>query len=191
MLVRKGCLMKTIMIDMDDVITCDNFIKIVSDYLGYEVKYDDIKTYYIQDVLGEKKKEFFEKFKDMNLYEKAELEPGCYEVIKALSEKYEVYICTDYLWREIIEFSGNTLKNKYEFLYKIFDFLNPRNFIFTGDKSIINCDIKIDDKIDNLKGAKLKLLYTAYHNKCYDEEMLKEEKICRINNWDEIKNILL
>ncbi len=183
--------MKTIMIDMDDVITCDNFIKIVSQYLGYQVRYEDIKTYYIQDILGDKKEEFFEKFKDMNLYGKAELEPNCYNVIKELSQKYEVYICTDYLWREIIEFSGNTLKNKYEFLYKMFDFLNPRNFIFTGDKSIINCDIKIDDKIDNLKGAKLKLLYTAYHNKKYEEKMLKEENITRVNNWEEIKNILL
>lgn len=179
------------MIDMDDVITCDNFIKIISEYLGYQVSYDDIKTYYIQDVLGDKKEEFFEKFKEMNLYEKAILEPNCYEVIKALSEKYKVYICTDYLWREIIEFSGNNLKYKYEFLYKMFDFLSPRNYIFTGDKSIVNCDIKIDDKIDNLEGASQKLLYTAYHNKKYSDEMLKKENIQRVNNWEEIRNILL
>lgn len=183
--------MKTIMVDMDDVITCDNFIQVISDYLGYNVSYDEIKTYYIQDVLGDKKEEFFEKFKDMNLYVKAKLESNCYEVIKKLSQKYEVYICTDYLWPEIIESSGSNLKNKYDFLYKMFDFLNPKNFIFTGDKSIINCDIKIDDKIDNLKGAKVKLLYTAYHNKKYDNEMLKEKNILRVNNWEEIKNILL
>lgn len=183
--------MKTIMIDMDDVITCDNFIKIISQYLGYDVSYDDVKTYYIQDVLEDKKEEFFEKFRDINLYKDAILEPDCYEVIKELSEKHKVYICTDYIWPEIIESSGNNLKNKYEFLYKAFDFLSPRNYIFTGDKSIVNCDIKIDDKVDNLKGASQKLLYTAYHNKCYDDKMLKKENIRRVNNWDEIRKTLL
>lgn len=49
--------MKTIMIDMDDVLTYGNFskIKILEDYLGYRPDYDNIKSYYIQDILGEKK----------------------------------------------------------------------------------------------------------------------------------------
>ena len=67
---ESGILMKTIMVDMDDVLTYGNFSKILEDYLGYRPDYDNIKNYYIQDILGEKKDDFFSKFKDMDMYEK-------------------------------------------------------------------------------------------------------------------------
>ena len=183
--------MKTIMVDMDDVITIGNFQRILEEYLGYKPNYDNFKGYYMQDLLGDKKDDFFNKFKAINLYEKAQLSPDCYEVLKTLNKTYKIYICTDYIWKEIIEYAGNNLKNKYEFLYKELDFLEPKNFIFTADKTIVNCDIKIDDKIENIKGAKIKLLFTAYHNKNINEEELKKQGIIRVNNWKEIKEILI
>lgn len=183
--------MKTIMVDMDDVLTYGNFSEILEDYLGYKPDYDNIKTYYIQDILGDKKADFFSKFKDMNMYENATLLPDSYEVLKELSKHYKIYICTDYIWREIIEFAGNNLKNKYNFLYKKLDFIEPKNFIFVGDKSIVNCDIKIDDKLNNIEGAKTKLLFTAWHNKDLTEEELAKQNIIRVNNWKDIQEILL
>lgn len=183
--------MKTIMVDMDDVLTYGNFSEILEDYLGYKPDYDNIKTYYIQDILGEKKADFFSKFKDMDMYENATLLPDSYEVLKELSKHYKIYICTDYIWREIIEFAGNNLKNKYNFLYKKLDFIEPKNFIFVGDKSIVNCDIKIDDKLNNIEGAKTKLLFTAWHNKDLTEEELAKQNIIRVNNWKDIQEILL
>ena len=188
---ESGILMKTIMVDMDDVLTYGNFSKILEDYLGYKPDYDNIKSYYIQDILGDKKDDFFRKFKDMDMYEKATLLPDSYEVLKELSKHYKIYICTDYIWREIIEFAGNNLKNKYNFLYKKLDFIEPKNFIFVGDKSIVNCDIKIDDKLNNIEGAKTKLLFTAWHNKDLTEEELTKQNIIRVNNWKDIQKILL
>ena len=183
--------MKSIMVDMDDVLTSGNFSEILEDYLGYKPDYDNIKTYYIQDILGDKKADFFSKFKDMDMYEKATLLPDSYEVLKELSKHYKIYICTDYIWREIIEFAGNNLKNKYNFLYKKLDFIEPKNFIFVGDKSIVNCDIKIDDKLNNIEGTKTKLLFTAWHNKDLTEEELTKQNIIRVNNWKDIQKILL
>lgn len=187
---RSGILMKTIMVDMDDVLTYGNFSKILEDYLGYKLDYDNIKTYYLQDILGDKKTDFFSKFKDMNMYANATLLPDCYEVLKELSKFYKIYICTDYIWKEIIEYAGNNLKNKYNFLYEKLDFLNPRNYIFAADKSIVNCDIKIDDKVSNIEGAETKLLFTAWHNKDLSDKELKERGIIRVNNWKEIKEVL-
>ena len=129
--------------------------------------------------------------KKMDMYEKATLLPDSYEVLKELSKHYKIYICTDYIWREIIEFAGNNLKNKYNFLYKKLDFIEPKNFIFVGDKSIVNCDIKIDDKLNNIEGAKTKLLFTAWHNKDLTEEELTKQNIIRVNNWKDIQKILL
>ena len=51
--------------------------------------------------------------------------------------------------------------------------------------------VKIDDRIDNLKGAKTKILYTAYHNKDISDKELMKKKIIRANNWNDIKNILV
>ena len=183
--------MKTIMVDMDDVITNGNFSKILEDYLGYKLDYNNINNYYIQDILGDKKDDFFNKFKDMNVYENADLLPDCYDTLRELSKYYRIYICTDYIWREIIEYAGNNLRNKYNFLYEKLDFIEPRNYIFTVDKYIINCDIKIDDKVDNIEGASIKLLFTAWHNKKLSNEELKKRNIIRVNNWKEIAKILL
>lgn len=183
--------MKTIMVDMDDVITYGNFSKILEDYLGYKPDLSNYKSYYLQDILGERKTDFFDKFKDINMYENATLLPDCYETLKELNKYYKIYICTDYIWREIIEYAGNNLKNKYNFLYEKLDFINPRNFIFTADKSVINCDIKIDDKLENIENANKKLLFTAWHNKEISNEDLEKNNIIRVNNWKEIRNILI
>lgn len=92
---------------------------------------------------------------------------------------------------EIIECAGDNLKNKYNFLYKELDFINPRNYIFTADKSIVHCDIKIDDKLENINGATTKLLFTAYHNKNLSDNELLSLNINRVNNWKEIEEFLL
>ena len=121
------------------------------------------------------------------MYNHATLLPDCYDVLKELSAYYKIYICTDYIWREIVEYAGNNLKNKYRFLYEKLDFIEPKNYIFTADKSVVHCDIKIDDKVSNIEGAETKLLFTAWHNK----EELKQKNIIRVNNWKEIKKVLL
>ena len=169
--------MNSIMIDMDNVITDSDFFEILEEYLGKKINFDG-KGFYLQDLLGDKKSDFFNKFKDMNLYKNSILLPDCYDVLKKLSSYYELYICTQYIWREIPEFAGKNLLNKYNFLYK-------------GDKSIINCDIKIDDKLDNLKNAKMKLLFTAFHNKNLNIDYLNNIRVKRVNNWKDIENILL
>ena len=47
-----------IMIDMDDVITCDNFEKSTKRFLGYEFDFSKFKGYRMQDALGTRKREY-------------------------------------------------------------------------------------------------------------------------------------
>lgn len=184
---------KKIMIDMDDVLidqTC--WLNPVNKFLNTNYKIDDVKGYYIQDLIPkERLSEYTKYFKMQNIYDKAVMQKNCVKVIKELSEKYDIYICTAYIYRDDASFSSSLLKYKFDFLYKNFPFLNPSHFIFCDDKSILNFDIKIDDKIDNLSRADIKLMYTAYHNKNISEEYLNENNIIRVNNWIDIKNILL
>ena len=121
------------------------------------------------------------------MYEGAKLMPDAYEVIEGLMNKYDIYICTSYIWPEMVKDSGNILKYKYDYLLEHLPFILPDKYIFTSDKSVIKCEIKIDDKLENLEGAEIKLLYTAYHNKNISDEELKRCGVIRVDNWLDIK----
>ncbi len=184
--------MKKIMVDMDDVICDGGFLSLVNQFLGTNYQKGDIKTYYIQDLIPkEKYPEWTEFFNTKNVYDFCEMPPDTYEVLEKLSKKYEIYIATAYIFRDNEEYSANNLKNKFEYLYEHLPFISPDNYIFTTNKEIIDCDIKIDDKLSNLAGkAETKLLFTAYHNKEITQEELEKQGVIRVNSWKEIEALL-
>ena len=185
--------MKKIMVDMDEVICGGGFLNLVNEFLEANYKIEDIKIYYIQDLIPkERYKEWSKFFNAKNVYDYCEMIEDTYEVLEKLSKKYEIYIATDYIFRDNKEYSANILKNKFNWLYEKLPFIEPSNYVFTVNKEIINCDIKIDDKLSNLKGkAETKMLFTAYHNKPITEEELKQEGAIRVNGWKDIEKILL
>lgn len=185
--------MKKIMVDMDEVICGGGFLNLVNEFLEANYKIEDIKIYYIQDLIPkERYKEWSKFFNAKNVYDYCEMIEDTYEVLEKLSKKYEIYIATDYIFRDNKEYSANILKNKFNWLYEKLPFIEPSNYVFTVNKEIINCDIKIDDKLSNLKGkAETKMLFTAYHNKTITEEELKQEGAIRVNGWKDIEKILL
>lgn len=185
--------MKKIMIDMDDVICGGGFLAIVNEFLETSYKQEDIKTYYIQDVIPKERREEWKKFfENKNIYDYTYIMPDAYEVMEKLSKKYELYIATAYIFRDDEWKSAEHLKNKFNYLMKEFPFIKPEQYIFTSSKRLIDCEIKIDDKSSNLEGnAEKKLLFTAYHNKNVTDEELKEDGLIRVNNWKEIERILL
>lgn len=185
--------MKKILVDMDDVICLHGFMGIVNEFLKTEYTEDDAKSYYINDLVPkEKMNDWIDFFKKKNVYDYMELNQDVQEVLKKINDKYELYILTAYIFRDDPSISGMQLKNKFDYLQKNLPFINPERYIFLSDKSLINADIRIDDSIKNLEGpAKMKLLFTAYHNKNINEEELNNKNIKRVNNWKEIEQILL
>lgn len=185
--------MKKIMIDMDDVICDKGYLNIVNDFLDTNYKIEDLKEYYIQDLVPKEKRDEYSKFfYEKNVYDYAEIIPGAYDIMKKLQEKYEIYITTTYIFKDYPKMSANNLKNKFNYLVKEFPYIKPEQYIFTSNKELINCDIKIDDKINNLEGnAQTKLLFSAYHNRKITDNELKQKGIIRVNSWYEIEKILL
>lgn len=185
--------MKRIIIDLDDVITtAEGWLYVINKFLGTDYKEENFKEYYLQDVIPEERKgEFVEFFRNFNTYDECNLRKDAVEVIRRLNEKYEIYICSAYVYRDDPGFSGKALNQKFDFLFKNFPFIDPHRFIFVDKKSILDCDIRIDDKETNLENAETKLLFTAYHNKNVPDEELKERGITRVNNWADIAKILL
>ena len=185
--------MKKLMIDMDDVICGGGFLKLVNDFLRTNYKEEDIHTYYIQDLIPKEKMSDWAKFfAQKNIYDYTQVLPNAYNVLEELNKKYELYITTAYIFRDDKEKSSELLKNKFDYLIKNFPFIQPEQYIFTSNKEIVECQIKIDDKPSNLDGdAELKLLFTAYHNRNIPDEELKKNNLVRVNNWNEIQKILL
>lgn len=188
--------MKKILIDIDEVI-CDNvYIKCINRLLGTNKKPEECNEYHAEDnfdISQEKIREYHMQLGKENPYKFAVIFKDCKDVIEQLNSKYEVYICSAVVLKENIMASRDYYKYKFNFLIENFPFLDPNKFIFTTNKTIIQADIIIDDKPSNLINSitKTKYIYTAQHNKNLTDKELKKFGIKRVNNWKEIKGILL
>lgn len=181
---------ETLMVDMDDVIVKGGFLYLINEYLGTHYTEDDFKDFYMQNIIPDKQ-DFFKFFLTKNMYDYCELLEHSDEVLKKLYKVFKLYIVTSYLFPEIPKESGIVLLHKYNFLMEKLPFLSPKNFVFAVDKSVLNCKIRIDDRIDNLDGARKKILFTAYHNKDISNKVLRLQRIERAENWYEVEKMLL
>jgi len=181
---------KSLMIDMDDVICTGGFLYLINYYLGSNYTYDDFKDFYMQDIIPDKD-DFFEWFSTQNMYDYCYLNDGCYDTMKALNKEYNLFIATDYVWREIADKCGYIVGQKFDYLQKNLPFINPRQYIFLANKNVLKMDIKLDDKISNLDDAKMRLLFSAYHNMEYTDELLSIMRIERMRDWYDVKKKLL
>jgi 5'-nucleotidase len=101
------------------------------------------------------------------------------EVMKALNEKYEVFIVSS-----AMEFP-NSLSEKFEWLGEHFSFLHWRQFVFCGRKTIVHGDYMIDDLPHNLETFNgEKILFSAPHN-------LQFNHFKRVDGWKEVGELLL
>ena len=104
------------------------------------------------------------------------------EVVFELYKKYEVYVVS-----AATEFP-QSLSEKMDWLGEYFPFIPWQRIVFCGSKEIVRADIMIDDHFKNLNYFKgeTSLLYTQPHNALADNGRHR-----RVQNWQEIANILL
>ena len=164
--------MKTLLVDMDNCITDPKILEYINEFLNTDYKLEDQTDFYLQNLVKDRKNEFYEFLSTKNLYENCPL-------------KENIYIVTSYLWKDKIDSSANNLKNKYNYLKEKLPFIDPSKYIFTTNKQLIKGDISIDDKLSNLHTNK-KILFTAWHNKQIPKKDLNEEGITRVNTWEDI-----
>lgn len=101
------------------------------------------------------------------------------DILRALAQRYEVFITT-----AAMEFP-NSFLDKYQWLQQHFPFISWRNFVFCGDKSILNADFLIDDNAYNFDGFRGEgLLFDAPHN-------AHETRHRRVGSWREVAGMLL
>jgi len=170
-----------IAIDMDEVLadTIEKFIEVYRHDHQFEILLEKMDGQEFHEQLPEilngswrqyvNQKGFFRNLKVM---------PGATEVVKALHEKYDVYIVS-----AAMEFP-NSLVDKYEWLSEHFPYISWKNIIFCGNK-IVDVQIMIDDRIRNFAGFKGRpILFASPHNYYITEYE-------RVNTWAEVADKLL
>jgi len=166
---------KRIALDMDEVIAdvAPKFLDLFEAEYGRRLEKEEYwgkKIYQIDGALDIRER-LFDKgfFADLPVVENSR------EVVRKLQKHYEIYITT-----AAQEFR-NSLEDKYDWLQEHFPFIHWKNYVFCGDKSMMNTDYMIDDHPHNLRSFQGKgILFTASHN-------IHETEFTRVNNWLEIQ----
>lgn len=103
---------------------------------------------------------------------------GAQAALRSLAADHEIFITT-----AAMEFPLS-LKFKREWLDEHFDFLNPLNFVFCGDKSIINADFLIDDHARHFRRfVGQGILFDAHHN-------VQVEGFARLKHWRDAASLI-
>jgi 5'-nucleotidase len=108
-----------------------------------------------------------------------EVMPESQEVVRALAERYEVFIASAAM--EV----PTSFADKYAWLREHFPFIPPSHVVFCGDKGVLDVDYLIDDtarQFRNFRGVPV--LFTAPHNR-------GETRYLRVHGWRDVARILL
>ena len=104
---------------------------------------------------------------------------GAQDVIADLMTKYDIFIAT-----AAQEFP-NSLREKWDWLQEHFPAIPWRNYVFLGDKSVLNTAYLIDDLPRNLRTFDGEgLLFDALHNR-------DDTEFRRMRSWQDIAKALL
>ncbi len=150
-------------LDFDETINnmLDTWIGWLNKKHGTTVKLEDIVDWELSKVFPNlSKKELFEPLNTPEYWYYVTIKPGAVEVIERLIEEgHQVYIVTSSHYR--------TLPSKIDnCLFTHLPFLKKENVIITYNKSLIGCDLLLDDAEHNLINFKgIKVLFDASYNK--------------------------
>ncbi|MFY4777404.1 5' nucleotidase, NT5C type [Metabacillus sp. RGM 3146] len=173
--------MKRIAIDMDEVIAdfIPKHIALFNREYNENITVEDLKGKKLRELRPKLKEEIMNYLTEPAFFRDLAVIKDSQEVIKELSEHYEIFITT-----AAMEYP-TSFTAKYEWLKEHFSFLNDMNFVFCGDKSIIHADYLIDDNIRHFKRFSGQgILFTSPHN-------MNETGYVRVNNWQEARNYFL
>jgi 5'-nucleotidase len=110
----------------------------------------------------------------VNFFRTMSVNENCQEVMEKLNKKYQLFIVS-----AAIEFP-QSLTEKLAWIKEHFPFLNWKQVVFCGSKTIVHGDYMIDDLIDNLEHFNgEKFVFTAPHN-------IHLNHFQRLNNWKEV-----
>lgn len=175
---------KIILCDADDVIEnlLDCWVSAINQKYGTNVNPLDITKWDVSLFFPTLSKEqVFAPIAEKDIWSNLERIDGCYDVLKEINEKHNLYIVTATHY--------NTCDKKIERILKLYPFLNWKQFIITSHKQLIHGNYLIDDGTHNLIGGDYQgILFSRPHNMTYDAQAAG---VIRVSEWNEIRSIIL
>ena len=177
--------MLKIAIDFDSTLfpTMERVVEIYNKRHNSNIDLSQIVTYNLYDSLStEIADEMLELFVEKEVYSSLQPYKGAIRAIKSLSEQgHELYIVTSTDVRN--------MEWKEELIQKHFPFIPKNNLIRIHNKALLNVDVMIEDKLENLT-------QTFAERVCFDQPWNKDDDadyvygIYRIHHWGEINNVI-
>ena len=172
-------------IDFDETLfpTLEKVLEIYNKRHGTNIELSQITAYHLHDNFPvDVADELVELFVEKSVYDGLQPYRGAVRTIKTLVEQgHEIYIATSTDVRN--------MEWKEELLQKHFPFIPKKNLIRIHHKTLLNVDVLVEDKLENLKS-------TFADRICFDQNWNRDEcadfaySIYRIHNWGEIVNII-
>lgn len=174
--------MHRIAIDMDEVLAdtlSEHLARYNRDH-GESVTKADLEGKWLWDIVSIDRHERLEGYlRSEDFFEDLPVIADSQRVLRALAERFEIYIATS-----AMEFP-NSFGPKYRWLRRHFPFLDPRHFVFCGDKSILRADYLIDDQPRHfLTFSGQGILFTAPHN-------MGVSGYPRVDNWEQVETMFV
>lgn len=174
-----------IMCDIDGILNnlVEKTLEIYNSRTRKGIQISNIVSYNFFDCLpSEDAKGIVSLFKEKSLWDSLKPLQGSQEVLKQLIKNgHKVYLATA---TDPINF-----KWKIDWLTQYYSFIPSDNVIRIADKSLLKCDILIDDCLDNLIGNFAERVCLNYP---WNQSFAKDYAygIHRCNNWNEIMNAI-
>lgn len=174
----------TILVDADDVLEnfLESWVHLVNKKFGTSVSVNDIKSWDVAQAFpGLSKDDVFSVLRGDEIWDLVSPIPGSQEVLqKWCISGHKVYVVTATNYRNC--------KAKFNRILELFPFLDEKQLIIAHSKDMVKGDIRIDDGVHNLVNCDgLKILFTAPHNACIDENDIGAQ---RANTWKDVDRIV-
>jgi len=150
-------------LDFDGTINnmLDTWVEWLNKKHGTDVKVSDITDWELAKAFPDlSKRELFEPLNTPEFWYYVTIKPGAVEIIeKLIQDGHKIYIVTSSHYRTLPAKLDNCL-------FAHLPFLKKEDIIITYDKSLIKCDILLDDAEHNLINFRgIKVLFNALYNK--------------------------
>jgi 5'(3')-deoxyribonucleotidase len=169
-----------LIVDLDDTINnlVDVWVSVYNKKHNDNLKVEQITDWNICDhtKIGTK---MYDLLFDGEVLNELDIQPHCKEALEWANEFYDIKIVTATCVQNLL--------SKLNFVKKVLPFINEKSFCMVYDKYILQGDIIIDDRIDNILNFNgVKILYAKPWNMKYPTQL----RILREESWLEIKKRL-
>ena len=177
--------MMRIAIDFDETLfpTLEKVFEIYNKRHDTNLELSQVATYSLYDSFSaDVADELIELFVDKDVYSSLQPYKGAVRAVKFLVEQgHEVFVATSTDIRN--------MEWKEQLLQRYFPFIPKKNLIRIHNKELLNVDIMVEDKLENLtKTFADRICFDQYWNQDGDTDYVYD--IHRFNHWGEFVNII-